>query len=86
MARLMSPQGSGFRPELLSRITTPQPPSHEGKWTLLQQRYDRALWQWDRSLSASHYGVTRYVILREANRFEFDDCGEAENLFHQMDG
>ena len=68
-----------------SYIAKPQPPAGEGQWTLLQQRTDRALWQWDRTLLAGRKGVTRFVITHEPSRLDFDSFDEAESMFEMLD-
>lgn len=60
-------------------------PAEEGNWTLLQQRVDRALWQWERKLPSDLYGVTRFVIVQDIKRLDFDDIDEAETLFRMME-
>ena len=62
----------------------PRPPGDEGDWTLLQSRMDRSFWQWDRRADAAHT-LTRYVILREPERLDYDDFDEAEAMFQTMD-
>lgn len=61
-------------------------PLDDGDWTLLQKRVDRALWQWERRIPADLYGVTRYVIVQDKSRLDFDDLEEAETLFNMMEG
>lgn len=60
-------------------------PSGEGRWTLLQQRMNGALWQWDRPMLAGPSRITRYVITRTPSRLDFDNYDEAENMFRQME-
>lgn len=62
----------------------PKPPKGEGRWTLLQQRSDRCMWQWDRSASDGHTEVTRFVIINDPARLDFDDFEEAEAIFEKM--
>ena len=61
-------------------------PLDDGDWTLLQKRVDRALWQWEHRIPADLYGVTRYVIVQDKSRLDFDDLEEAETLFNMMEG
>lgn len=67
------------------RNLAPNPPIGDGSWTLLQQRLDRALWQWDRPLLACNSGVTRFVIMHDPSRLDFDDIDEAQTVFQQLD-
>ena len=61
-------------------------PIDDGDWTLLQKRIDRALWQWERRIPTDLYGVTRFVIVQDKSRLDFDDLEEAETLFNMMEG
>lgn len=61
-----------------------KPPKGDGTWTLLQQRLERSLWQWDRVGIDGHFGVTRFVILNDPARLDFDDFEEAESVFEKM--
>lgn len=61
------------------------PPMGDGDWTLLQERVDRSLWQWERRLPADLYGVTRFVIVQDISRLDFDDLEEAETMFQMME-
>ena len=70
---------------MMYRMAPPSPPADEGRWTLLQHRLDRALWQWDRKLLRTNSGVTRYVITHDPSRLDFDDFDEAESVFEMMD-
>jgi hypothetical protein len=70
---------------MMFRMATPTPPPDEGQWTLLQQRLDRALWQWDRPLLKAGSGITRFVITHNPSRLDFDDFDEAENMFEMME-
>lgn len=70
---------------MMHRMATPSPPADEGHWTLLQQRIDRALWQWDRPMLKSRSSLTRYVITHDPSRLDFDDYDEAENFFGLLD-
>lgn len=63
---------------------TPAPPIGEGLWTLLQQRTDSALWQWDRSKLSCSRRVTRYVVTNAPSRLDFDDIDEAEVFFQHL--
>ena len=62
----------------------PKPPKGEGRWTLLQQRSDRCMWQWDRTMNDGHTEVTRFVIINDPARLDFDDFEEAEAIFEKM--
>lgn len=62
---------------------TPEPPTDQGDWTLLQSRLDRSFWQWDRETSRGTH--TRFVILRFEDRYEYDTFDEAEALFLAFD-
>jgi len=61
----------------------PQPPSDAGEWTLLQSRADRNFWQWDRQTPRGV--LSRFVILRDRERLDFDTFDEAEALFEAME-
>lgn len=64
-------------------MVKPTPPADKGQWTLLQQRPDRALWQWDRDTERGS-GITRYVITHPPSRLDFDDIDEAEDIFQRL--
>ena len=63
----------------------PSPPAEEGKWTLLQQRINRILWQWERPMPAGQPDLTRYVITHDGLRLDYDDVDEAEEMSTMMD-
>ncbi|MEG1452544.1 hypothetical protein [Brevundimonas sp.] len=63
----------------------PKPPKGEGHWTLLQQRLERTMWQWDRTDPGGKASVTRFVIINDPARLDFDDFEEAESLFEKME-
>lgn len=67
------------------RMVSPTPPPDEGQWTLLQQRPDRVLWQWDRPLLKTGAGITRFVIMQDPSRLDFDDVDEADTVFQMME-
>ncbi|MEG2731605.1 hypothetical protein [Brevundimonas sp.] len=62
----------------------PKPPKGEGAWTLLQQRLERSFWQWDRVTPDGHSRMTRFVIVNDPSRLDFDDFEEAERMFERM--
>ena len=70
---------------MMYRMATPTPPKDEGSWTLLQQRLDRALWQWDRPTIKNHANITRFVITHDPSRLDFDDFDEAETVFEMIE-
>ncbi|WP_292050489.1 MULTISPECIES: hypothetical protein [unclassified Brevundimonas] len=68
---------------MMLRHVSPTPPKDPGHWTLLQQRPDRALWQWERRSNGGS-PLTRYVITHDPSRLEFDDFDEAETMFERL--
>lgn len=70
---------------MLHRTSPPRPPQDPGHWTLLQQRMDRSLWQWDRELPAGNRGITRFVITHDPSRLDFETYDEADTMFRMLD-
>ena len=68
---------------MMMRHVLPTPPSDPGQWTLLQQRTDRALWQWDRERGGST--LTLFVITHPPSRLDYDDFDEAESMFERLE-
>ena len=69
---------------MMLRSYLPTPPTDPGVWTLLQERSDRALWQWDRPLQG-RTATTRFVIIHDPSRLDFEDFDEAEKMFEMLE-
>lgn len=69
---------------MTSRHVAPKPPSDPGQWILLQERPNRALWQWERR-SGGISPLVRFVITHDPSRLDFDDLDEAETMFERLE-
>lgn len=63
---------------------SPEPPTDDGRWILLQHRHDRSFWQHERATAEGEV-FTRFVIVRAPERLDYDTFDEAEGMFEAME-